>query len=88
MAASHLERQILMDQIGEILLQLKTTELEAQLALREIARIALTHEIEDLEKDPLHKREAELRRDRVLVEWGEIMTELQELRARASARIY
>jgi hypothetical protein len=69
-----------MDQIGEILLKLAITEREAQLALREIERNALNREIEDPRTDPGRRSEALLRRNRSLVEWGAIMTELQDLR--------
>lgn len=66
-----------MDEIGEIILRLKITELEAQLAVREIERETLNRLIADPDADPAQRVKAELRRDRSLVEWGEIMTELQ-----------
>jgi hypothetical protein len=69
-----------MDQVSEILLRLTISERQAQLALREIERVALTREIDDPLTSPDRRPEAMLRRDRSLVEWGEIMTELQDLR--------
>jgi len=69
-----------MDQIGEIILKLKITELQAQLALRELERVALNLEIDDPATDDDRKHLASIRRDRTVIEWGEIMTELQELR--------
>jgi len=69
-----------MDAIGEIILRLKISELEAHLALREIERVGLNWVIDDPKTDPDEKYRLELRRERVLVEWGEIMIELQELR--------
>lgn len=69
-----------MEAIGEIILRLKISELEAQLALREIERVGLNWVIDDPKTDPDEKYRLELRRERVLIEWGEIMSELQELR--------
>ncbi len=69
-----------MEAIGEIILRLKISELEAQLALREIERVGLNWVIDDSKTDPDEKYRLELRRERVLIEWGEIMSELQELR--------
>lgn len=71
-----------MDQISEIILRLRIVELGAQLALREVERVVLNHEIDDPKTDPSRRLEAQLRRDRSLVEWGEFMTELHELRNR------
>ena len=71
-----------MDQIGAIILKLKITELEAQLVLREIERAGLNAQIDDPNFDLDEKDRAILRRERVIVEWGEIMTELQDLRIR------
>lgn len=69
-----------MDQIGEIVLKLRITELGAQLALREIERLGLSRQINDPSFDPGEKERAVLRRERTIIEWGEIMTDLQELR--------
>lgn len=76
-----------MDQIGEIILRLKITELEAQLVLREIERVGLSRRIDDPGFDPDEKDRAIFRRERTIVEWGEIMTELHELRARQDGAV-
>ena len=61
---------------------MKITELEAQLVLREIERAVLNAQIDNPKFDPDEKDRAVLRRHRLIVEWGEIMTELQDLRSR------
>ena len=71
-----------MDQIGDIILKLKIAELETQLALREIERVGLSRQIDDRNTDPDEKDRAILRRERTIVEWGQTMVELQELRER------
>ena len=50
--------------------------LKAQLALRELERLALTKEIESPLTTPERKTEAIARRDASLIEWAEIMNEL------------
>jgi hypothetical protein len=76
-----------MDQIGEIILRLKITELEAQLALREIMRVGLNQQIDDPETEGGERYLAALRRDRTIIEWGELMTELQEFRERQTREL-
>jgi hypothetical protein len=71
-----------MDQIGEIILKLKIIEFEAQLALREIERVRLNRAIDDPTTDDDGKYLASIRRDRTIIEWREIMIELQEHRER------
>jgi hypothetical protein len=73
---------MLMDPIGEIILRLKISELEALLVLCEIERLGLNREIEDPETTFCKRSDAERRRDRVIVEWGQIMTQLHDLRGR------
>jgi hypothetical protein len=50
--------------------------LKAHLALHEIERTALSAEINDSNTTPERRAEAIARRDAALVEWGEIMSEL------------
>ena len=50
--------------------------LKAQLALREMERLALADEIESPLTTPERKREAIARPDASLIEWAEIMNEL------------
>jgi hypothetical protein len=69
-----------MDQINEILLRLKIAECEAKLALREMERVALTREIDDQRTDPERRCQAILQRDQSIVKWGEIMTQLRDMR--------
>ena len=69
-----------MDQIADILLKLRIAELEAHVALREIERAGLTRQIDDPGCDPDERDRAILRRERVIIEWGEFMTELHDLR--------
>jgi hypothetical protein len=68
-----------MDQIGDIILTLKITELKAQIALREIERVGLNRVTEDLKTDEDSRYRATILRERVTIEWGELMTELHEL---------
>ncbi|HLY40504.1 MAG TPA: hypothetical protein VKR52_04780 [Terracidiphilus sp.] len=69
-----------MDQISEIILRLKISELEAQAVLRELERDAWNKVIDDPNTNEDDRSRASIRRDRTIIEWGEIMTELQELR--------
>lgn len=71
-----------MDQISEIILKLKMSELETQLALRECERVSLNRTIDDPKTDEDERYLTTIRRDRTIIEWGAIMTELQELRER------
>jgi hypothetical protein len=71
-----------MDEIGEIILRLRINELEAHLVLREIERAALNREIGDPKADDDERYRKTIRRDRTVIEWGEVMTELQDLRDR------
>jgi len=73
---------ILPGPIGEIILRLKISELEAQLVLCEIERVGLSRQIEGPDFDLGERDRAVVRRERVVVEWGEIMVELYELRER------
>jgi hypothetical protein len=68
-----------MDQLSEIILRLRISEREAQLLAREIERTGLKREIEDPATLPDRVQEATLRRERSLVEHGEIMSELNDL---------
>jgi hypothetical protein len=61
---------------------LKIVQLEAKLALREIMRVGLNRQIDDPETEGGERYLATIRRDRTIIEWGEIMTELQGLRER------
>jgi hypothetical protein len=67
-------------EIEEICRRLQLTNLKAQLALREIEHVGLNFEIDSLQTSPERKAEATARRDAALIEWGEIFTELEDLR--------
>ncbi|MGO9619728.1 MAG: hypothetical protein ACLPH3_23980 [Terracidiphilus sp.] len=69
-----------MDEIRERQRLMLIDNLEAQLVVRELERVGLNFEIDSPQIVPERKAEAIARRDVVLVEWGEIMTELEELR--------
>jgi hypothetical protein len=56
------------------------SNLEARLQVSEIERVALNFELRSRQITPERKAEATARRDAVLIEWGEIMTKLEELR--------
>jgi hypothetical protein len=60
--------------------QFLVTNLEARLQVSEIERVALNFEIGSPQITLERKAEAIARRDVVLIEWGEIMTRLEELR--------
>lgn len=59
---------------------LRLDNLEALLVLREIERVGLNFEIDSQKITPERKAEAIARRDEVLIEWGETLTELEDLR--------
>jgi hypothetical protein len=69
-----------MEEIDRIWRILVLDNLEAQLVVHEIERVGLNFEIDSPQVTPERKAEAIARRDTVLIEWGEIMTELEELR--------
>jgi len=71
-----------MDQLGEIILRLKISELEAQAALRELERDAWNKVIDDPNTSEDGRYRATVRRDRTIIEWGEIIVELEESRER------
>jgi hypothetical protein len=75
---------IQMDEIDRIYCLLRSDHLEAQLVLYEIARVGFNAEIDSPETTPERRAQAIARRDASLVEWGEIMTELEELRNKNS----
>lgn len=54
--------------------ELYISQLEARLVLSEIRRASLSFEIDS----PARKSEAMAERDQVLIEWGTIMTEIDE----------
>jgi hypothetical protein len=54
---------------------------EARLVACQIALLGLNFEIDSPQTKPMRKAEAIRRRDIVLVQWGEIMTELDELQS-------
>jgi hypothetical protein len=56
------------------------SNLEARLQVFEIERIALNFELGSSQITPERKAEAIARRDAVLIEWGETLTKLEELR--------
>ena len=59
---------------------LRIDNLEALLVLYEIARVGFNAEIDSPQTTPERKAEAIARRDNVLIEWGETITELDDLR--------
>jgi len=56
------------------------SNLEARLQVFEIERVALNFELRSPQITPERKAAAAARRDAVLIEWGETMTKLEELR--------
>jgi hypothetical protein len=76
-----------MDEIEEIILRLKIIQLQAQAALCEMERITWNAKIDDRNTDEDERYIASIRRDRSIVEWGEIMTELQESRDRQAREL-
>lgn len=73
-----------MTEIDRICRLLRLDNLEAQLVLREIERVGLNAQIDSPETTPERRAKAIARRDNSLIEWGEIMTELEELRRTAT----
>jgi hypothetical protein len=69
-----------MTEIDRIWRLLRLDNLEALLVLREIERVGLNFQIDSPETTPERKMEAIARRDKVLIEWGETLTELEDLR--------
>jgi hypothetical protein len=66
-----------MDRIWRLL---RLDNLEALLVLREIERVGLNFQIDSPQIAPEQKAAAIFRRDQVLIEWGETLTELEDLR--------
>jgi hypothetical protein len=58
--------------------RLFVSELEARLVLSEIRRASLNFEIDSPNITPQRKARAIIERDQTLIEWGTIMTELEE----------
>jgi hypothetical protein len=56
------------------------SNLEARLQVSEIERVALDFELRSPQITPERKADAIACRDAVLIEWGETMTKLEELR--------
>ena len=69
-----------MTEIDRICRLLRLDNLEAQVVLREIERVGLNAQIDSPETTRERRAKAIARRDASLIEWGEIMTELEELR--------
>jgi len=59
---------------------LRLDNLEALLVLREIERVGLNFEIDSPQITPEQKAKFITRRDEVLIEWGETINELEDLR--------
>jgi hypothetical protein len=59
---------------------LRLDNLEALLVLREIERVELNFQIDSPQITPEQKAKSIARRDEVLIEWGETLTELEDLR--------
>ena len=75
-----LRRANQMTEIDRLYRLLRTNHLEAQLVLYEIARVGFNAEIDSPETPPERRAEAIELRDASLIEWGESITELEELR--------
>ena len=69
-----------MTEIDRICRLHRLDNLEAQLVVREIERVGLNAQIDSPETTQKRRAEAIARRDASLIEWGEIMTELEDLR--------
>ena len=69
-----------MTEIDRIWRLLRLDNLEALLVLREIERVGLNFQIDSPQVTPEKKAAALIRRDKVLIEWGETLTELEDLR--------
>lgn len=71
--------EIAKDEIVRILRRLRIGKLKTMLAVGEIERVALNFELGSPQITPQRKTEALARRDAVMIEWAQRMTELQEL---------
>lgn len=71
--------EIAKNEIVRILRRLRINELKALLGLSEIERVALNFEIDSPQITSERKAEAIARRDAVMIEWAQRMTELTEL---------
>jgi hypothetical protein len=60
--------------------QFLLANLEARLVVSEIERVGLNFELGSQQITPERRADAIARRDAVLIEWGETMTKLEELR--------
>jgi hypothetical protein len=60
--------------------QILASSLEARLQVSEIERVALNFELGSPQITPERKVDAMARRNAVLIQWGETMTQLEELR--------
>jgi hypothetical protein len=60
--------------------QFLVSNLEARLQVSEIERVALNFEIGSPQITPERRAAAIARRDAVLIQWGETMSKLEELR--------
>jgi hypothetical protein len=69
-----------MDEIKKIRRLLRIDNLEALLILCEIEHAGLNFEIDSPQAAPQRRAEAIAQRDAVIIKWGRIMTELEELR--------
>jgi hypothetical protein len=70
----------------EIWRRLYISELEARLVLCEIRRGQMTAQINSPDTTRKQRTKAVAERDRLIVEWGTIMTELEEQKDRALAK--
>jgi hypothetical protein len=59
--------------------QILASSLEARLQVSEIERVALNFELGSPQITPERKVDAMARRNAVLIQWGETMTQLEEL---------
>jgi hypothetical protein len=71
----------------DLLRKLYTTHLLARVRLCEIWRVSLNTEIDSPQITPERKAEAISERDQVIVEWGKIMTELEDLKKESSSSL-
>ncbi len=67
------------DEIVRIVRRLNIERLQALLGVGEIERVGLNFEIDSPQITPQRKAEAMARRDAVMIEWAQRMTELAEL---------
>lgn len=68
-------------ELDEVRLRILKQNLEARLVLCEMRRASLNFEIDSPQIIPVRRVEALAERDQVLVEWGVVMTMLEELKA-------